>query len=380
MDTEPVFIGSNTKTGRKIQGPPNFMTRRPQNKQTSHPKGKVDVYADGEFVKEMPLGVLVRFSKVAAAAFPKPGAANEEKKAEDTEGQEAPRDYDEEEAKDLDVQKLTADVKKLTTKSEGEETTPKTSEATAKETKALTAAAPSKEKEPAKPGKKELRLKLDTIWVQPPVSAFEYAFKWMHEAKVARPGDQVLDYCVPRPEELSVPMLIDLYAAALCLDVRPFPHKIRHHILGRVTEQTPLLEDIVYVHEHLPIDDPIMTRTVTSYFEHAEPPNDKYTRDEHERIFQYVKFEDPALDRRFGEIQTARTERGRKRRQHRGGNKMQQIAEGGATANAAAGQAVNGDAGGEGEAKTAGNGRRRDRRKVENKGNGSKGGAVGGSK
>lgn len=367
MDSETVYIGSKTKNGKRVQSPTQNNSNRPYYNQANKSVDMVDVYIDNEYILKMPLKVLVRFSKAAAAAFPKPEAVKKVDKTDDTAGAGALHEWAEEDDNDLDVEKLTAEVSKLSTESRGQVVTHE-----AKKGSALPTPPSSNSKETKQVVKKELHLHLDTLWIQPPKSAFEFAFHWMHEAKGARHGDPVLEYGVPRPEALSLQRLVDLYAAALCLGVRPFPHKTRHAVMNRVTTVRPLVGDLKYVHERLPIDDPVMTRLITSCFEHKAPRSGAYDDTDLKLIDDYVCEVDEDLHGRFKQIGKARAQRYEEEKREHGGARMQQIAEGGTGPTAPQQPAVNGV--GQGEGKTEG--RRRNRRTQDKKTKESNGDAA----
>jgi hypothetical protein len=273
MDVETVHIGAKTKNGRQLTKP--------------NGRGKVDVWANGIFIKEMPIGVLCQFSKVAAATFPRPevkdkavnGNANGVKGSEATE-KNGPTNWADD---DGDAQKAATELAKLNTNP-----APKVNTT-------------------ANAGKKELNLYLDKLYLQPPVEAFNFAFQWMDRAKDTPRGEKVVDYGVEYPERITLENLVDIYAVALVLDIRPAINKHRVHVMNKMTEQRPTLATLVYVHEHLPIDDVAMTRFITSYFEHRE--RSEYTVGEIEKIEDYVCTEDRVLHARFTDIGKARDQK-----------------------------------------------------------------------
>ena len=369
MDSQTLYIGSNTKNGQKGSGSTNAVANRSFHKEVVKPKGKVDVFIDDEFIREMPLGTLIRFSKAAAAAFPKPKPGKEAQNR--GEADSTPQDWAEDDEKEVNVEQLTAQVENLSANPQATEASSKGTEPGAA-IASPTANAVSSTKIP----NQVLDLKLDTLWRQPPVTAFNFAFEWMHLAKVARPGDTVLEYGVPRPVTLSLENMVDIYAAALCLDLRPFPHRHRHALMGRVTDKRPLVADLTYVHEHLPINDPVMTRMISSFFHHRDVYN-SYSKAELNLINEYVYNVDKALFNRFGDIGEHRKQNQEAFRRQRREDRMQQFAEGLETADVdgkpVLHKAVNG------EGKTDGTGRRRNRHKSENKGketNGKSGAGV----
>lgn len=376
MDSQTVFIGSKTKNGRKATEAEKERARQDQLKRSTRPLGKVDLYIDGEFIKEMPLGTLVRFSKVAAAAFPKPEDAKKSDHATAADRKAASRNWadDDENDDSLDVEKLTADVAKLKTSSEAEAPTP----TIVNGSRSATTAAPK-----ATNSNKELELRWNDLNVQPSTAGFIFAFEWMHKAKESRPGESVPDYGVPEPDKISLEMLIDMYAAALCLDLRPFPHKHRHDILTRLTASRPLLQQVGCVFDHMPLQDPVVTRMITSCLQYRQRSRGTYTALEWKMVQDYV-YSEPSLLNRFEEIETARQESWKARKERKGEEHLQELAQqrdpnpvagpSKSPVRAVEDQVTNGGVGNE-----QGGGRRRNRRHQERKGKDGKGNTVPGA-
>ena len=379
MDSQTTFIGSKTKNGQRFQEQAKGHVNQHQRKTNTKPQGKVDVYVSGEFIKEMPLSVLVRFSKIAAANFPKPVEALEAKEVEKSgktggEGDAKSTDWAEEDGTEkLDVDKLTAEVGKLKSPSQNETSAP-----TIVNGSGIMAIASSK---PSEQANKQLDLAWVDLRVQPPRSGFEYAFEWMQKAKNARPGQPVTDYCVDDPHKLSAQRLVDMYAAALCLDLRPFPHKHRHALMTRITDERPLLAQLSYVHDHLPLTDPVVTRAITSCLQHNE--HHRYSTVEWNMARNYVNYTDQGIYDRFVEIDTARQEIWQNRKQQKVQDSLQAAAESqdpnpvGKKDESHAGPSAGNEA-------TAGKdsehgGRRRDRRNQQRKGMDKQGKAVPGA-
>ena len=114
---------------------------------------------------------------------------------------------------------------------------------------------------------KELHLHLSSLWQQPSVDALKWASGWMGEAQKTQRDNALRIYSIPNPDRVSMQMLVDIYAAALVLGLRPFPHQLRYIILSRVTNVAPMVAVIELVHERLPLDDSITTRTITAFFQ-----------------------------------------------------------------------------------------------------------------
>ena len=231
-DPRTTVIGRNTVSGSraKSKGP---LT--------------VEVSVNGTFVRPMPLKELVRFSKVAAAAFPRPEPSD----------------------------------------------------------KAANVGA-------AQSSEMKLNLHLPTLYRQPPPGAVKFAFRWMDNAKLTIHGPPP-DYGATEPESHSLEELVNVYAAALLLDLRPDCRTLRSTLRNRITERRPTLAALRYVHEHLPINDVVMTRFITSYFEHRDKGD--YTREEQDEIeLKCVCVVDPELHKRFKDIGNSRKARSNPRR------------------------------------------------------------------
>ena len=245
-ETPTMLIGSNTVNGnRNKRGTSAKQKKRPLPKSKEYLQ--VEVSANGTVVRQMPLQVLTRFSKVAAAAFPRP------------EPSEKPANVG-----------------------------------------------------AAQSSKKKLDLHLNTFKFQPPEDAFDLAFDWMDNAKLTPRGNPTPDYGGPQPESRSLEEQVNIYAAAVALGIRPAPHKLRQTLLSCITEERPTRATLKYVHEHLPIDDAVMTRFITSYFEHRE--THKHPSAEEEEIVYYVCNVHEKLYDRFKEIEESRGSRGKARR------------------------------------------------------------------
>lgn len=299
-EDKPLYIGYNTKNGRRLKNSPDEKPNsvRPKLNKGS---GKIEVYSNGKFIRQMPLRVLVRFSKTAAAAYPRPTEEEDEGLGDDVNGdgtkqQKTSIKWSDDEGGALDLATEVAKMK-LTT----------------------TSTADSR-------AKKRLNLYLDTLYDQPSEDAFNFAFQWMHVAKVAGHGDPVLNYGVPNLEKVALEKLIDYYAAALVLGIRPAFHRYRYDLLRKITEHRPTLATLVHTHAHLPIDDVLLTRFITSYFEHRE--ESAYSDIELEEIENYVCTEDKLLHTRFCDIGNAHVKKRKRIERRRGVAKLQKIAEG----------------------------------------------------
>jgi hypothetical protein len=121
-------------------------------------------------------------------------------------------------------------------------------------------------------------------------------------------NDEPLLPLTPVPlNRISLKVLIDTFTGVLAYDLAPFPRELRHEILTRLTQQPSKVEQIRYLYEHLPIDDPILNRMVTSFFEHSNA--DHYTQEEIDAIYEYIHEEvddDGELERHFDRVRRSR--------------------------------------------------------------------------
>lgn len=366
MDTEPLVIGYNTKNGRKIPEHKKNSTGQPNREDKPRAKGKVDVYINGVFIQVVPLSLLVRFSTTAQDAFPKPG-----KKAEGSEEKESTvRNWADDEGDEINVEKLTSDMAKLKQPSETGNATTSASKVACFEPPVVDDHGPNK----------KFDVNLESLWMQPPLEAFKFAFDWMYEARRTSNGEAVLAYGVPDPNKLPLSKLVDLYAAALCLRLRPPPGQLRSDLFVRLTENAPSIDDVKYMHEHLPVDDRVMTRMITSFLQNRGASNQVYTKAQRDEIEAYFYKVDDPLYYRFQEIVDYRDNQRKARLREKGANRLQKLAEG-----------FEGEVGGEKTAMENGppattskveksastegksDGRRRDRRKKNEKGKGVNG-------
>lgn len=293
MDTETLVIGSNTRNGRVIK--PESERPRRANKKGD---GRVDVYTNGVFIRQVPFKVLVRFSKATAEAFPKKtneakaaSKVNATKSADKAKEKDSATDWADDNS---DIPEVAKELKKLNLNNNT-----------------------SAGKSFTRPGKSSIDFKLDSIYIQPPTQAYEFAFSWMNIAKEAGHGDAVLNFGVSDPEHMSLEKMVDLYAVALILDLRPAPHKHRFELLTKMTDQKPTLATLKYVHERLPVHDVVVTRFITSYFEHRDRPGHAYTDAELQAIEDYVCTMDVALHTRFKEIGDSRAQKSKYLRKRR---------------------------------------------------------------
>lgn len=281
MESETVFIGSNTKNGRVA---PTHPKRR-----FWKPKADVEVFVDGEFVQMMPLGTLRRFSGEAARIFPKletkpehekdPSDSKSEGEGEGTSEAKGLGAVDgkhsswaEDDEVEITDAELAQELSKLKKPSEAGETNASKPKEEAEETKpsmpehgvgAITSAKPQKQL-------KWIDFYYEDVIELPPLGAFKAVFGWMHYAKETNFHEPLPPYGVPDPDSFSLETLVNLYAASLCVNMRPRARVLLDIILKRLTNEPPNLEQAKHVHRHIPIGNSVMSRMITSFVQHAE--------------------------------------------------------------------------------------------------------------
>ncbi len=260
MDTPDVKIGSKTVNGRCAPPGPEKNQPRQQN--------VVVIMVHGEVVREMDQRTLTRFSKTVAVKFPRAKAvvvAGQNGQAGIVNG--SPNG----EVRKAGVQK------------------PNTNVTTAAEIV-----------------KKVFDIDDSRFWQQPSREAVTVVLEWMENARATPRGDAPPDCAIPDPTETDFRFLCEVYAATIILDIRPYPRALKREVKDFVSSTPPSLDTLKAVHELLPLEDGVVTRTVTSFFQHGEKGG--YTREEVAAIEEYVMDPegDVALWERFGEIQKAR--------------------------------------------------------------------------
>lgn len=152
---------------------------------------------------------------------------------------------------------------------------------------------------------KTLDLTHPALWNQPSPEAFKAAFAWMRGVAPYRcPAHDLPAFGPSEPDAQPLLPLIDLYAAAQSLEFCVFPRKLKDYLLGRLSNFPPLLPDLTLVHYHLPIEDIVMTRLLTSFVEHRGI----YTAQQTGEFLRYINEGDAAgwdgtLWRRFKKIE-----------------------------------------------------------------------------
>jgi hypothetical protein len=271
MDTTNIIIGRNSRYARPSRST-SVASAKPQ-----RPREFVTVYLEDDFVGEISLGVLVRFSKFAKITYPKPPQSTLESKS--TNGGQS------------DVKVVGTPVRE---KSDGETWADMAEHSDAdkaapkqKVEGQVTVTTPSHDATPSElPYPKSLAIGVPGAWVQPRLSIVKHIITWMEQNKRSRNNEPLLPLTSAPLPEISLQALVDTYTGVLAYDLTPFPHDLRHEILTRLTQQPAHAKQIQYLYEHLPVNDPILSRMVTSFYEHEDAGH--YTAEERDAIFAYV--------------------------------------------------------------------------------------------
>ncbi|KAI6882054.1 hypothetical protein KC363_g5769 [Hortaea werneckii] len=239
MDTPTVKIGRDVG-GHKAKKQWRQLKHAQWMKIQKEKNEPIDVYSGSMYVAEMPLHLLTRFSKVAAGAFPR--------------------------------SKNDPDISATTTID--------------KETESL--------------GKRKLILDHES-GVEPPTNASVLiCLDYMNNNKsVGR--DQSLQ-AFHTPAEASILTLLNVYAAVLALDLRPFPRTLEKLLCNHVTVNKPTAEVLEYFYQRLP-QGKLLTRTLTSIVE--KQIDGQYSVEEDTALTDLIDSDD-YLTRRMNGIRSSR--------------------------------------------------------------------------
>ncbi|KAI6832985.1 hypothetical protein KC332_g3041 [Hortaea werneckii] len=203
MDIATVKIGREVgghkakEQGRQLKHAQRMKVQQEKNE-------PIEVYSGSNYVAEMPLHVLTRFSKIAAGAFPR------------------------------------------------SKTDPNTTVTT------------TEDKDTKTSGKRMLILDHGS-GVRPPTNAAVLiCLDYMHNNKSV--GREQILQAFHIPAEASILTLLNVYAAVLALGLRPFPNTLEKILCNYVTANKPTAEVLEYFYQRLP-EGKLLTRTITSIVE-----------------------------------------------------------------------------------------------------------------
>ena len=214
------------------------------------PEDTVAIYTIGRFVTIMPVRLATRFSMAASVAFPAPGKTGNATNV------------------------VTATSIDSSTSGNGTQ--------------------------------KTLDLKLDTLFYQPSVEAFQTISGWMHRAKHAPRTRTVTALIINKPEDVSLWYLFDCYAATVVLGTRPYCSTLRHEIEARLKNTRIAIEHLIYVNEHLPTKDGVTEYFINLWLERCA--NKEYDDAELKVFNDYIE---TCYEPLFDEVQRIKEERKR---------------------------------------------------------------------
>jgi hypothetical protein len=174
---------------------------------------------------------------------------------------------------------------------------------------------------------KKLDLDDDRFWDLPSSQAFDAVFAWMERSMKAKRGETLTLFGFDDPENYDIFEMIDFWAVAQLLDIRPFPRLLRDQIRKRLESITPKLDVIKFAHERLPIHDTIMTKVLHTYFVNGDA--NQYTEAELKAIFDYGMDEDPQLRERLADMAESRRNRRGRNQARRGDEQPSNVAQSG---------------------------------------------------
>jgi hypothetical protein len=284
MDNSPVVIGYKSRYNNAGQ-------KTPSDRPARKPREIVQVLLNNEEVGYIPLGVLVRFSRYAKETFPKSAAP-----ADGAKTAEAPKSP--KETKSADMSKAAASTEvdglDLANKLKNDDVQP----------------VPAQQSTTSAPvSSKHFEVFNDDAWDQPSFKSVEYILWWMGQNKHLRNNEPLLPITTAPLPDVTLPVLVDTYAAVLAYGLTPFPHDLRHEILNRLTTTPVNLNGFKSIAQLLPLHDPIVTRLLTSHFEHMDAQ--AYTGDVADAIYDYIvqydgDSEDEPFFSRYKKIQRSR--------------------------------------------------------------------------
>ncbi|KAK5746704.1 hypothetical protein LTR17_000721 [Elasticomyces elasticus] len=303
METTTVKIGFKTSNSSKPKA------QHAQKRVTPKPQ-LVEIYVRDELVKTIPLRQLTRFSKAAARAFPKP----EEKTSGIEGGDDAKGSTDE---KVSSSSKDIKDTKKATTPQNLVGSKGKPAKPTHAKNGKIEVASSSK----PLPNKIFI-VESANAWTLPTVKAVHQCLTWMDLNKHVHGGQPLGVFYLPEVSEgVTLASYVDVYAAVLALQLRPFPSNLRQRVMDLVSKNKPVADDLIYIGERVPLLDGVITRVLTSCFDWAEA----YEDHEWAELCDYLNMY-PELKVRFKEIEASREYN--RERQDRSANGTQRLQRG----------------------------------------------------
>ncbi|KAK4546570.1 hypothetical protein LTR36_001787 [Oleoguttula mirabilis] len=332
MDTKTTYIGSGVNRkgtdGEKLNADGSRYKPKPKPEM-------VEIYIGDTFVKQMQLRTVTRFSTLASETFPRPNTVESRPKSSTEESSEAEdgsasKKWADDKGGKVNVKKLTEEIKNLpmpsddkleaknpTTTNKLEAKNPTSTDSTGSDKAEKAGKTPAtvpmsmahKGPEAAKstkkfaPPQKKALILGDAELALPNLAAVRTCLDWMNDNQIVHGNQKLRDFHVPEGAPLN--SLVNMYQAALCLGMRPFPRHLEDIIKEIVTDSPPTADMLHYMYERLPVC-PVLTRIMTSCIQHEEK---RHYNQEDFKAIQALVAGDEWLSARFEEIQSSRIAR-----------------------------------------------------------------------
>lgn len=145
---------------------------------------------------------------------------------------------------------------------------------------------------PAKPTKTKARPVLEvrtyaTLSTPPPASAVTNALLWMRQAGSCKDSTTWPNYCRTPFSKTNLMDLVDHMAAAVSLEMRPWPVAVEKVLCSRLYWQHPTAAEVIYVCDHLPVKCRLVTKALQS-FVFYKIEQDRYSEDEASAVEGHV--------------------------------------------------------------------------------------------
>ncbi|KAK3671992.1 hypothetical protein LTR78_008167 [Recurvomyces mirabilis] len=260
----PHEMGSKTSRGGVHQARTKPTPSREQQEErvnsTKQADETVEVYSDGNLVGTVSRRVLVRFSKAASVAFPKPAGKETGKHANEKLPDADPTLWS------------TAYVKKA-----------------------------ANEKDTTK-----IRLVLENVQRQPSEEALRQVLRWMVINKDVHGNEEFLPFFTDTAADLPLSVLLDLYGATLAFHLRPAPHALREHLSKVILHTKPSTNNIETVHNRVPTNEGLHKWMITAYYRWCE---DGDLSDDEIQVIQDYVYENSDLTNLFLDVEETRRQR-----------------------------------------------------------------------
>ncbi|KAI7358646.1 hypothetical protein KC331_g3274 [Hortaea werneckii] len=288
MDTAQVMIGHDVG-GRKTKAAANTEKYAQAQRRREAYREKVDVLVNDTLVREMEMGILIRFSKVASDKFTQ--MIKEQAVVKDRKDEPKGSWADDKDSK-LDITELTKQVKNLPkTSSSGKgmrngvpqaidnKANPIESSNNQSSELAMANGKATQGPDESKQQKKSLNLSHGDGTIEPTPQAVNTLLELMLANANVHSNKPLLDLDVPG--NASDIALLDVYSAAIVLGLRPFPRHLERIMKNIVSNQAPGAAMIGVWLTRLPKSQ-VLTRLLTSVAQHHE--EGAYKSDEFKNI------------------------------------------------------------------------------------------------